>query len=300
MMHPAQPVHSPDVTTSLYRSAQCGFSGGTAPTVASAVVPELPEVEAYRRLAEGALGRPVERAVVGDRRFVRGGSSPRSLLGALAGTTFTRARRHGKLLVLDMDGPGSDRHLGLRFGMTGRLLLDGRAGVERLVYSSERDESAWDRFTVRFADGGRLVVRDPRLLGGVELDPDESVLGPDALTVTAAQLRRALEHSEVAVKARLMDQHRLAGVGNLIADEVLWRASLAPHRRSRSLTPTEHRRLHRHLRHTLDVMMERGGSHLGDLMPERVLGGRCPRDGTELERSTVGGRTSWWCPAHQH
>jgi formamidopyrimidine-DNA glycosylase len=263
-------------------------------------VPELPEVEAYRRLAEGALGRPVERAVVGDRRFVRGGSSPRSLLGALAGTTFTRARRHGKLLVLDMDGPGSDRHLGLRFGMTGRLLLDGRAGVERLVYSSERDESAWDRFTVRFADGGRLVVRDPRLLGGVELDPDESVLGPDALTVTAAQLRRALEHSEVAVKARLMDQHRLAGVGNLTADEVLWRASLAPHRRSRSLTPTEHRRLHRHLRHTLDVMMERGGSHLGDLMPERVLGGRCPRDGTELERSTVGGRTSWWCPAHQH
>ena len=72
MMHAAHPVHSPDVTTSLYRWAQCGFSGGTAPTVASALVPELPEVEAYRRLAEGALGRPVERAVVGDRRFVRG------------------------------------------------------------------------------------------------------------------------------------------------------------------------------------------------------------------------------------
>ena len=70
------------------------------------------------------------------------------------------------------------------------------------------------------------MVRDPRLLGGVELDPDESVLGPDALAVTPAQLRRALEHSDVALKARLMDQHRLAGVGNLIADEVLWRASL--------------------------------------------------------------------------
>src|SRR5580704_14471198 len=122
MMQPAQPVHSPDVTTSLYRSAQCGFSGGTAPTVASAIVPELPEVEAYRRLAEGALGRPVERAVVGDRRFVRGASSPRRLVSALAGTTFTRARRHGKLLVLDMDDPGPDRRLGLRFGMTGRLL----------------------------------------------------------------------------------------------------------------------------------------------------------------------------------
>jgi len=263
-------------------------------------VPELPEVEAYRQLAEGALGRPVERAVLGDRRFVRGQSSPRHLIAALAGVSFTRARRHGKLLVLEMSGPGEGRRLGLRFGMTGRLLLDGRAGVERLVYSSERDVSAWDRFTVRFRDGGRLVVRDPRLLGGVELDPDESLLGPDALEITPAELRRALEHSVVALKARLMDQHRLAGVGNLIADELLWRASLAPHRRSGSLTQAEHRRLHRHLRETLEELIRRGGSHLGDLMPERVAGGRCPRDGTELVRATVGGRTTWWCPRHQH
>jgi formamidopyrimidine-DNA glycosylase len=263
-------------------------------------VPELPEIEAYRRLAEGALGRPVERAVIGDRRFVRGPSSPRHLLAALKGVTFSAARRHGKLLVLDMAGTGRGRHLGLRFGMTGSLLLDGRAGVEHLVYASERDEPAWDRFALRFTDGGRLVVRDPRMLGGVELDPDESALGPDALTVTPAQLRRALEHSDVAVKTRLMDQHRLAGVGNLIADEVLWRSSLDPHRRSSSLTPAEHRRLHHHLQVTLHDMLERGGSHLGDLMAERVPGGRCPRDGTELVRSTVGGRTSWWCPAHQH
>jgi formamidopyrimidine-DNA glycosylase len=263
-------------------------------------VPELPEVEAYRRLAEGALDRPVSRAVLGDRRFARGRSSPRHLLGALRGAWFTGARRHGKLLVLDLGGPAAGRRLGLRFGMTGRLLLDGRATMERLVYSSERDVSAWDRFSVRFEDGGTLVVRDPRLLGGVELDPDESVLGPDALAVTAPELRRALEHSAVALKARLMDQHRLAGVGNLIADEVLWRASLAPHRRSGSLTPAEHRRLHRHLVGTLQDLMTRGGSHLGDLMPERVEGGRCPRDGTELVRSTVGGRSTWWCPRHQH
>ncbi len=268
-------------------------------------MPELPEVEAYRRLAEGAVDRPIERAELGDGRFVRGRSSPRHLLAALAGAWFTRARRHGKLLVLELGGAdatgdaGEGRSLGLRFGMTGRLLLDGHAGVDRLAYSSERDDTAWDRFSVRFADGGRMVVRDPRLLGGVELDPDESLLGPDALGITATELRRALEHSVVAVKARLMDQHRVAGVGNLIADEVLWRASLAPHRRSGSLTPAEHRRLHRHLVGTLETLMERGGSHLGDLMPERVLGGRCPRDGTELVRSTVGGRTSWWCPRHQ-
>jgi formamidopyrimidine-DNA glycosylase len=263
-------------------------------------VPELPEIEAYRRLADGALGRPVERAVLGDRRYVRGETAPRHLLAALKGVSFTSARRHGKLLVLEMGGPGEGRRLGLRFDMTGRLLLDGHAAVDHLVYSSQRDEKAWDRFSIVFEDGGRLVMRDPRLLGGVELDPDESVLGPDALSVTPAELRRALERSDVALKTRLMDQHRLAGVGNLIADEVLWRASLDPHRRSSSLTPAEQRRLHRHLRGTLDDMMRRGGSHLGDLMPERVPGGRCPRDGTELVRSTIGGRTSFWCPRHQH
>jgi formamidopyrimidine-DNA glycosylase len=263
-------------------------------------VPELPEIEAYRQLAERALDRPIERIVIGDRRFVRGPTSPRHLRAALAGATFTRARRHGKLLVLDMGGPGAGRALGLRFGMTGRLLVDGRVGVEHLVYASDRDETAWDRFTARFEDGGSLVVRDPRLLGGVELDPDESVLGPDAASVTPAELRRALEHSAVALKTRLMDQRRVAGVGNLIADEVLWRASLAPLRPSGSLTQAEYRRLHGHLRQTLQVLTARGGSHLGDLMPERVVGGRCPRDGTELVRSTVGGRTTWWCPRHQH
>jgi formamidopyrimidine-DNA glycosylase len=261
-------------------------------------VPELPEVEAYRRLAEVVVGPVVRHVEVADPRFVRGPSGPALLRAAFEGRPFTAARRHGKLLVLDT-GDGAGPRLGLRFGMTGRLLVDGEAGVDRLVYASDRDETAWDRFAVDFEGGHRLVVRDPRLLGGVELDPDESALGPDALRVGPAELRRALGTSEVALKARLMDQHRLAGVGNLIADEVLWRASLAPQRRASSLSPAEHRRLHHHLRRTMDDLMARGGSHTGDLMPERAPGGRCPRDGAELVRSTVGGRTSWWCPRHQ-
>lgn len=261
-------------------------------------MPELPEVEAYRRLAEGALDRPVARAEFGDPRFVRGPVSPEELGSVLRGSRFRAARRRGKLLVLDLDGPGDGHRLGLRFGMTGRLLLDGRTGVDRLVYSSDREETAWDRFSVVFADGGRLAVRDPRLLGRVELDPDEERLGPDALTVTPSHLRAALGESTAPLKARLMDQQRLAGVGNLIADEVLWRASLAPDRPAGSLTAPEHRRLHRHLRATLDDLMA-GGSHTGRLMPERGPGGRCPRDGAELVRATVGGRTTWWCPRHQ-
>jgi len=266
-------------------------------------VPELPEIEAYRGLAQRALGRRIDAATFGDPRFARGEVSGPRLVRLLRGATLRTVRRHGKLLVFDLDappgGPAAGHRLGLRFGMTGSLLVDGEAALARLVFASDRPTTAWDRFVLRFSDGGTLVVRDPRLLGGVELDPDEAALGPDALDITAAQLRHALETSAVAVKTRLMDQRKVAGIGNLIADEVLWRASLAPQRRSSSLTTPDQRRLHHHLRATLDDLLQRGGAHLGDLMPARHPGGRCPRDGTELRHSTVGGRSSWWCPRHQ-
>jgi formamidopyrimidine-DNA glycosylase len=260
-------------------------------------VPELPEVEAYRRLASRALGRTVSSVRVGDRRFLRAGSSGPRLRAALAGKAFVAARRRGKLLLLDVED-GAHR-LGLRFGMTGRLYVDGDSGVDRLLYASERHLGAWDRFALRFADGGSLVVSDPRLLGGVVLDPDEDALGPDALGLERPQLQAALAGSTVALKARLMDQARVAGAGNLVADEVLWRAGLSPLRPAGSLTASELRRLHTRLRRTLEELVAAGGSHLGELVPERQPGGRCRRCGTELRRDRVGGRTTWWCPAHQ-
>lgn len=259
-------------------------------------VPELPEVEAYRRLAEKTLGRRVVEVDATDAWFLKGGATADGLAAALVGRRFTTARRVGKLLLLDSDGGPT---LGLRFGMTGRLLVDGAAGVDKLLYTSDRELDAWDRFAVRFADGGDLRVRDPRRLGGVLIDPDEAALGPDALGVSLSALRAALARSTAPLKARLMDQTRLAGVGNLVADEALWRAGLAPTRAAGSLTDAEVRRLHRQLRATLDDLLGRGGSHLGDLMAERRPGGVCPKDGTPLRRTTVGGRTSWWCPAHQ-
>jgi formamidopyrimidine-DNA glycosylase len=264
-------------------------------------VPELPEVEAYRRLAESALHRPIARLKLHDPRFLRGETTPRRLRQALVGASFSAARRIGKLLVLDLAGTpaATGHHLGIRFGMTGSLLVDDHRAVDELVYSPRTAEARWVRFSVTFTDGGDLLVHDPRILGGVSLDPDETRLGPDALTVTAAQLRHLLAGSTAPLKARLMDQARLAGVGNLLADEILWRASLSPQRSAGSLTPAEIRRLHHHLRTTLDELSARGGSHMGDLMAERERGGRCPRDGAELLRETVGGRTTYWCPTHQ-
>jgi formamidopyrimidine-DNA glycosylase len=182
--------------------------------------------------------------------------------------------------------------------MSGKLVVDGTGGVDDLIYASNLALEKWDRFGVRFGDGGDLRMRDSRRLGGVELDPDEDRLGHDALTITPGALERALQ-SSAPLKARLMDQGRVAGVGNLIADEALWRAGLDPTRPARSLDKNEVRRLHRHLRRTLDDFLARGGSHTGALLPHRRPGGACPKDGTPLVRRTVGGRTTWSCPTHQ-
>lgn len=261
-------------------------------------MPELVEVENYRRLAERVVGRTIAKVDAPDEWFLKGGTTPSVLRRALKGRTVVCARRTGKLLVLDFDdGPP----LGLRFGMSGRLLVDGVAGHDDYVFASNRDNPAWDRFGVRFATpgGGSLVIRDPRRLGGVELGPDEAALGPDAATISLAELRAALAGSRTPLKARLMDQRRVAGVGNLAADELLWRASLDPSRPAGGLSQGELRRAHKHVVGTLASLQERGGSHTGDLMAHRRAGGVCPRDGEVLQRDTVGGRTTWWCPRHQ-
>ncbi|HZT64374.1 MAG TPA: DNA-formamidopyrimidine glycosylase family protein [Acidimicrobiales bacterium] len=260
-------------------------------------MPELVEVEAYRVLAESVLGRRIRSVGAPDDWFLKGGLTADELEEALTGRRFTAARRRGKLLMLDTGRGGPV--LGLRFGMTGRLIVDDRPGVDRLIYSSSRTEPRWDRLVVGLAGGGVLRVSDPRRLGGVELDPDESRLGPDAASVGPAELARALAGSATPLKARIMDQSRLAGVGNLIADELLWRAALAPGRPAGSLDRADLRRLHSRLVSTLRDLSARGGSHTGDLMESRVAGGRCPRDGHPLRRDVVGGRTTWWCPAHQ-
>lgn len=231
-----------------------------------------------------------------DAWYLKQGLSAGALAEAVVGRCFSEARRIGKLLLLDIDGGPT---LGLRFGMTGRLLVDGSAGVEHLEYSSGREEPAWDRLRLVFDDGGDLVLRDPRRLGGVFIDTDESRLGVDALSVTPGELRRLLAGSTAPLKARLMDQSRLAGVGNLIADEVLFRAGLDPARPAGSLSPADVRRLHRHLGQVLQAFLAKGGSHTGRLQPMRAAGGACPLDGAPLQRRTIGGRTSWSCPRHQ-
>ena len=260
-------------------------------------MPELIEVEAYRRLADQALGRPVAAVDAPDAWFLKRGTTARDLRDVLTGRSIAATRRIGKLLLLDTSDRGPT--VGLRFGMTGRLLLDDHGPIDRLEYSSTRDLPAWNRFGLRFADGGRLRLSDPRRLGGVELEPDTSGLGPDALAITEAQLRAVLGGSAAPVKARLLDQARIAGLGNLLVDEILWRAGIDPATAAGSLPAASVRGLHRQILRTVRQLDARGGSHTGDLQAERRPGGHCPRDGAELRRRTVGGRTTWSCPVHQ-
>jgi formamidopyrimidine-DNA glycosylase len=265
-------------------------------------MPELPEVESYRVGAEAALGRLIASVRADDGWYLKGATTADALGALLPGRRFVAARRRGKLMLLDLDGragPDGGAVLGLRFGMSGRLLVDGRAGVGRLLYTSPDAGRRFERFAVVFADGGDMAVVDPRRLGGVEIDPDEQRLGPDALGIGVADLRRALAGSEAPLKARLLDQSRIAGIGNLLADEILWRAGLDPTRPAGGLPPSAIRRLHANLTSGLAELIDRGGSHTGDLMPHRRPGGVCPRDGAALVRATVGGRTTWWCPRHQ-
>ncbi|MDZ7674022.1 MAG: DNA-formamidopyrimidine glycosylase family protein [Acidimicrobiales bacterium] len=256
-------------------------------------MPELIEVETYRRQADAVVGRRIVAVPVLDPLGLRG-TDPDAVRAELVGLRIEGTARIGKLLLLGTDGPT----IGLRFGMTGRLLVDGDADIARLGYGGRRDEPAWDRYVLTF-ERGDLRIRDPRRLGGLEIDPDVDRLGPDGATITADELATAVAGSTVALKARLLDQRRVAGLGNLLVDETLWRAGLDPGRSCAELAADEVVELAPTIVSTVAELTERGGSHTGDLQEARVPGSACPRDGATLVRSTVGGRTTYHCPAHQ-
>ncbi len=259
-------------------------------------MPEVLEVESYRRLAEGVVGARVARGFA-DAYAAAKLPSTRAWAAATRGRTVTGTARRGKLLVLTTDGPD----LGLRFGMTGVLLLEGTAGITGLFYGPHGYQERWIRAGLELADGRRLLLHDPRRLARVELDPDLDALGPDVLSLRAAQFAQALASRGPgpAIKARLLDQSRLAGVGNLLADEALFRAGLDPRTPVGRLDAASRARLLRALRATLRTLERRGGSHTGDHQEARHREGRCPRDGTPLAHGVVGGRSTYWCPLHQ-
>ncbi len=257
-------------------------------------MPEGLEVEIFRRAAARAVGRPIASVLIDGRQEMA-----QEIPVALVGGSITAARRIGKLLLLDLEAAGAET-LGIHFGMTGRLILDGNAPIGALEYGSGRDDSAWDRFVVTFDDGGAMRVNDPRRWARYILDPVEGRLGPDFLAVTADHLTAAFARRRAPLKAVLLDQSVVAGYGNMCVDEILWHSALSPVTPACEVPRAAIGRLVRAAHEHLPVMLELGGSHRGTIDPPvRAAISPCPSDGAPMRRDRVAGRTTVWCPTHQ-
>jgi len=247
-------------------------------------VPELPEAERARRAIERVLGRRIV-AVDDSDTYVSRPHAPGEIADAITGRRLTAAHRRGKFLWVETDGDGPE--LGLHLGMAGRIAID------------EPPHERWDRFVLEFEDGSRLALRDRRRLGRAVIAPDFSHVGPDAAEVSREQFRDRIGRGSAPVKARLLDQKAISGVGNLLADEILWQARIHPRRRTGDLSTAELDELRRVTRRAIRNAIRRGGAHTGELIPHREPDGHCPRCGSPLVSGRIGGRMTYWCPREQ-
>jgi len=279
-------------------------------------MPELPEVERARRIAtKVAQGRRIVEARCADDPIVFEGVAPARFRRALVGRRVRGVRRHGKHLWFELDRrPWPCLH----FGMTGGFHTAPGGPRVKLKSSRKRPDHAWPpRFTklhLVFDDGGELVLADARRLGRIRLrqdpahDPPISLLGFDAHRAlpVPARFRELVRHRGAPLKALLLDQGFAAGVGNWIADEVLYQARLDPRRRASSLSDAEIERMRSALRHVMDTAVRL--SNDSDRYPRGWLfhrrWGKNPRavtrTGERIRHITVGGRTTAWVPTRQH
>ena len=287
-------------------------------------MPELPEVEAARRAAQRiAAGRRIVEAHVADDPIVFEGVTPARFRRALVGRRVRAVRRHGKHLWLELDRrPWPCLH----FGMTGGIHVSSphRVGptgrAVRLVSDGRVSRPDWPpRFTklhLRFADGGELALADGRRLGRIRLrqdppaEPPISALGFDAWRAlpTPARFHAMFRERNAPIKAVLLDQSFAAGIGNWIADEVLYQARIAPKRRARTLSLAEARRRRSRIRAVIGRAVGAGSD--SDRFPRWWLfhrrwghrrGGPPATTvrGEHIRHETVGGRTTAWVPSAQ-
>lgn len=264
-------------------------------------MPELPEVENARKVLERAVGRTI-RSVDDNDEWVCRPHPPGEIATALVGGTLTVAHRRGKTMWCETTRRGGrpGPHLGIHLGMGGQIVVDGHVGPKGPEHRNPGvHKPEWDRFTVDFTDGGQLRLFDKRRLGRVRLEPDLDALGPDAETISREDFRTRVGRGHSAIKARLLDQSVLAGVGNLLADEALWQASLSPAAPADDLGPTALDDLYDALESALKAAIAHGGVHTGEVIEHRRAEASCPRCGGAMVHGTVGGRSTWWCSREQ-
>ena len=255
-------------------------------------MPELPEVETFKRyLDTTSLRQRITNVEVRDAYVLRR-VSVRQLARRLKGRRFENSYRHGKHLFVRAT---DELWLRLHFGMSGSL--------EYLKQDEVPPKTA--RVIFRFTNDCRLVFDDQRKFGEIELidNPDKFLqtrgLGPDALEIGFSQIKAILGKHRGAVKAILLNQKLIAGIGNLYADEILYRARMHPATEARRLSDKDLRRLFRAKRYVLGkaIALKIDFNRLPKcwLLTHREKRGRCPRCGCVLKSATIGGRTSWFC-----
>jgi formamidopyrimidine-DNA glycosylase len=282
-------------------------------------MPELPETETIARDLDGEIRAAIVRAVSVMRPDVLREVDAAAFTEALQGAQVARVWRRAKLIVLDLDTHAGARHVVVQPRFTGGLLIEAPA-------ASAHDTVAPDPYvclTLHFRDARSLHYRDVRRLGTVALMTAErfaeysGALGPEPLDqlLGDAEFSGLLRSSRQAVKVALMDQRRLAGVGNIYANEALWRAGIDPSREARSVTTDEASRLLQSLRDVLFASIAARGTSFRDYRDARGERGRfveqlaaygragapCPRCGRRLVGThAVDGRSTVFCPTCQH
>jgi formamidopyrimidine-DNA glycosylase len=265
-------------------------------------MPELPDVELFRRLAEcHSVGQVVAKVEVLDTGSLQG-ATPATLQRRLKDRTLRSARRHGKVLLLETDDSAA---LAFHFGTNGSLQYVTHGGPE----------PRFARVCLDFAKGDRLAYLNPRRIGNAHFAPNASAfikderLGPDVLepSFDLAAFTAALAGRRQVIKAVLMDQSRMAGIGNIYADEILFQARLHPATPTNLLDKATISRLFDAMKSVLQTAVDCGAGAenftdrlpKGFLLPERHLGGHCPRCGTAIEQEKRGGRSGYFCPRCQ-
>jgi formamidopyrimidine-DNA glycosylase len=258
-------------------------------------MPELPEVENrllyFRRTA---LGQCVERVEVTAPGMIKS-SGARSFANNLRGRCFADARRRGKYLIITLD---DGRLLILHFGMGGDLRY----------YDSPDDRPDFTRIEFILGNRKRLAFTCPRKICRVMLVDDLMKIPalrdmgpePDAKEFSLAYLGRLIEEGAARqIKPLLMDQKKVAGVGNIYADEILFEAKVRPDRRGSTLSEEEVKRIHRETRRVLSRAIRTGGDEefpSNFLVSRNARGARCGACGQPIEKKTIGGRTAYFCP----
>ena len=257
-------------------------------------MPELPDVEIFRRyLNATALHKKINSTEVLEKRILE---SPLSQFEKLKNNSFTGTRRHGKHLFVETSG----RYLlRLHFGMTGSLQYFKRDG--KLLSHA--------RLLFNFTNGYTLAFINQRLLGHVSIEEsiDEFIkrkkLGKDALEISLDEFKQISKSTTKAIKSLLMDQNKIAGLGNIYADEVLYQSRIHPANTSKKLKDGQIREIYRNIVEVLNYAIKHKANpnefSKSYLLPHRSEDGTCPRCNSKLKRIKISGRTSYFCPKWQ-